>query len=92
MPGPDESPATDDDGGMAEFEVDIEPDREALAKLGISEPDFEVAVRAALDLYERRLNRCGADDEVPLIEDVVIEIRGIRYALTDLAAVRYGEF
>lgn len=78
------------DDHECELDIEIEEDPFALAERGIELDEFESAVRAAVDDYSERLRATGEDEDVPLLEDVELLIRGRTYRLGDLAEVKYG--
>jgi len=80
------APDTDQEG----FEIDISPKAGVLARHGIAIPEFEAAVHRAIAAYEHRLNACTDDDEVPRIDDIMLDIRGLHYLITDVATISYG--
>lgn len=79
------APDTDQEG----FEIDISPKVGVLERHGIAIPEFEDAVHRAITAYERRLNACTDDDEVPRIDDIMLDIHGLHFRITDVATISY---
>lgn len=77
----------DEDDGDVEFEVNIEPDDEALERHRIDHADFETALYAALEAQGESLQEIEGDDVTNSIGDIELTIHGKPYRLAELANV-----
>ena len=77
------------DADQEGFEIDISPKAGVLERHGIAIPEFEAAVLRAIAAYEDRLNACTDDDDVPRIDDILLDIHGLHFRITDVATISY---
>lgn len=81
----------DDDFEETEVHIMIEPRDDALARLGIDLDTFEEALSIAIDRRFEMIDRLGADDEIPPIEDTPVTFGDRTFALKELADVSISD-
>ncbi len=83
----DEDEAGDEDG-FDEMEVTFEPRPEALAEHGITPEAFEKALLDALEAHEALVTgEDVADEAIPSLESLQLEIDGRTFKVTELADI-----
>src|SRR5262249_24910305 len=70
-----------------EIEVNIGPNVRLRKSIGISRKEFEEALPQALDKYHALMKRCKDDHTFPSVYEMPIEIKGITFALEDIAHI-----
>ena len=83
----DEEDDDGDDMDELEFEVNIDPDEDALNRYRIDQADFEQALYAALDEHGATLEATEGEDVSNTLEDLELTINGKPYRLGELASV-----
>lgn len=78
----------DDDEIIGEIEMIFTPRLEALSIRGIQVEDFEAALVRALEDRQELSSQAGLDDEdIPSLDEMILEIDGVAYLVEDLADV-----
>ena len=81
-------PDEEDEEIIDEFEVTYIPRPEVLEELGITVDEFEAALMIALEELEELAGRDDVSDEdVPMLEEVLLDIKRVEYKLEDLAEI-----
>lgn len=73
-----------DDEVIGEVEISFVPRSQVLADLGIGEDVFSAAL---LDALKKRDSREDADDPLPPLEEMLLNIHGVDFKLGDLAQI-----
>lgn len=77
-----------DSDDIPEIEIQIRPDDDTLAELGVSAEEFEQQLEVAIADYHELLDTASESDDVPGLEDIEVELHGRLHRLGDLAAIR----
>ncbi len=81
----------DSDDEIPEMTVRIETKLDKLDELGIDPLEFEQALDAALDHFFDSIEAAENPDQVPDIDDVIVEVGGQSVRLGDVASIEIGE-
>lgn len=77
-----------DEEAAGEIEVSIDPRAEALAQFGITDEKFSEALLVAFEKREELAERDDlTDEDMPFLEEMLLDIGGKSYKLEDLADV-----
>lgn len=76
-----------DDDVIGEVEISFIPRRKLVADLGIAEETFSAALLNALEEREALADGEDAGDELPPLEEMLLNVAGVDFKLGDLAQV-----